>query len=425
MGARRAAANPNVLYLSQILGKHILDVQGEPIGRIQDVVVQFGSGPHPPVKGLVARQGQRDFYLDWSQVAELAPRGARLATPKVDLRAFERRPGEVLLRKDVLDKQLIDVNGRRLVRANDLELARVYGRYRLVGVDVGFQAIARRLGPRALAARFRGSRLIDWANVESFTTDVPTVRLRVPHARVARLHPVEIAQIMEDLAPRQSQEVLASLDDETAAEAMQEMDPDDAADLLERLNQERAADILEEMEPDDAADVLAEMDEERAAALLHLMEPDEAADVRELLTYEEDSAAGMMTTEFVVLPRHLTAADTLRRLRELEEPPEQLYDLYVIDAFDNQRLAGVVPLRDLILAPPEATLSALAQPAHPVSPGISAREAAAIMAEYNLVMLPVVDEDEHLLGVVSVDDAMELLLPEPHEWLAPSRIFRQ
>lgn len=406
-----SATSTSPCYLSQLLGKPILDAAGERIAKVQDLVVRFGSAPHPPVSGVVARQGRRAFYLPWDQVAEATPAGIRLGTFTVDLRPFARREGEVLLRRDVLDKQLIDVDGRRVVRANDLRLAPVDGDYRLVGVDVSVQGLWRRLGPAALTGSVEGREMIDWADVESFATDTPMVRLRVPHAGLARLHPVEIARIVEAVSHRQRQEILEALDDETAADTVQELPPEDAADLIERLDPERAADILDEMEPDDAADLLADLPEASAEELLERMEPDEAADVRELMAYGGDTAAGLMTTALVTLPRDLTAGAALAALRALPEPPNPLYHLYLVDG--DERLVGVVSLRDVVLAPPDAPLAALAAPDFPsAGRDDDPREVAHTMAEYNLTDLPVVDAAGRVLGIVLVDDAMDVLHPD-------------
>ncbi|MDP9381914.1 MAG: CBS domain-containing protein [Chloroflexota bacterium] len=411
--AATQTSNRTALYLSRILGRPVLDAQGKRVATVKDLVVRFGSEPYPVVSGLVARQGNRDFYLDRAQVADISTRGARLATYKVDLRPFERREGEALLRRDILDKQLIDVDGRRLIRANDLVLAYIDGQYRLVGVDVSVQGILRRLGPAALTGNMESRRIIDWEDVESFATDVPMVRLRTSHEGVARLHPVEIAHILDSLSFRQGQEILEALDDETAADTIQEMHPDEAADLMEGLDRERAADILDEMDPDDAADLLADMSAESAEELLELMEPEESEDVRELLSYEEDTAAGLMTTDYVALPQDLTAGEALARLRALEEPPDPLYHLYLVDAEGSERLVGVAPLRDVVLAAPDTPLTALAwdefQSARLDEPS---RDVAHKMAEYSLAALPVVDEGGRIMGIVLVDDAMDVLVPD-------------
>jgi magnesium transporter len=422
--ATNTPASPSIateLYLSRVLGKPIVDAENQRIASVQDIVVRFGVDANPPVSGIVARQERRDFYVDWEKIAELSDTGARLSTFKVDLRPFSRKDGEALLRRDVLDKQLIDVDGRRVVRANDLLLARTDTDVRLVGVDVSLQSLWRRLAPQKVAAGSEGRRLIQWADIESFATDVPMVRLRASHERVSRLHPVEIAQILDDLSPVHSREILESLDDETAADTVQELDPDDAADLLEGIDPERAADILDDMAPDDAADVLAEMGIADSEQLLGLMEPDESEDVRELLTYAKDHAgdvaAGLMTTDIVTLDPMLTTGQVLESLRELPDPPDPLYHLYLVETDagepDRQHLVGVVSLRNLVLADPALRLSDLVdRQVRSVTLDTPARTVAHTMAEYNLATIPVVDDDGCILGAIHVDDAMDELMPE-------------
>jgi magnesium transporter len=420
------------MYLSRILGKPIVDAEGERIARISDIVVRFGTDPNPPVSGLVARIGRRDFYVDWEKIADLSETGARLSSFKVDLRPFKRQEGEALLRRDILDKQLIDIDDRRVVRSNDLLLTRIDHQIRLVGVDISVQALWRRLGPNALTARTMGSKLINWADVESFATDVPMVRLRTSHERVSRLHPVEIAQIVDDLSPVHGREILESLDDEIAADTVQELDPDDAADLLEGIDPERAADILDDMAPDDAADVLAEMGVADSEQLLGLMEPDESDDVRELLAYAKDHtgdvAAGLMTTDIVTLDPAVSAGAVLEALRNLPDPPDPLYHLYLVEADhespEKQRLQGVVSLRNLVLSDPSTSLSDLADRQVPsVSLDTPAKMIAHTMAEYNLATIPVVDEDGFILGAIHVDDAMDHLMPDLWSRQLTGRLF--
>ena len=421
---RRRSAQPPTAerpYLSQLLGRAVADAEGARVARLRDLVVRFDSGPHPPVSGIVAQQGRRDFFVPWGQVEAAGPEGVRLRDFTVDLRPFKRRPGEALLRRDILDKQLIDVDGRRVIRANDLRLARVGDQYRLVAVDVSAQGLLRRLGPAALVGGVEAQNLIDWDDVESFATDVPMVRLRVAHEGLARLHPVDIARIVEAVSLRQGQEIIEALDDETAADTVQELQPEDAADLMERLDPERAADILGEMEPDDAADVLGEVSEAHAETLLGRMEPEEAADVRELLAYEEDTAGGLMTTSFVAMPPDATAAETLAAVRAMENPPDPLYHVYLTlpdpdpaaEPGGGDLWLGVASLRDIVLADPAATLASLAFEEYPsVAQDDDPRAVAHTMAEYNLSDVPVLDDAGRLLGIVLVDDAMDVLHPD-------------
>ncbi|HJT66543.1 MAG TPA: CBS domain-containing protein [Pyrinomonadaceae bacterium] len=402
-----------MLYLSQVLGRPIRDLEGERVATVKDVIVRLGDEDHPPVTGLVARYRRRDFFLSRWRITELNQNGVRLNSDILDLRPFVRRESEVLLARDVLDKQLIDVDGKRVVRVNDVQIIEAAGEWRVTGADVSLQGLWRRLAP----ARFAGSRrpveVLDWADVGYLATDAATVQLKSSSDKLARLHPVEIARLAEALSYHHGSEVVEALDDETAAETLEEMPAEHQARILGDMDQERAADILEWMSPDEAADVLGDLPEEKAEELLGLMEDEEQADVAELLPYEDDTAGGLMTTEFVTLPRQLTVGEALARLREMAETPNMIYYLYVVEEENSWKLCGVIALRSLILADPamplEDVMRSDIQSADPHEP---AREVAQRMAEYNLLALPVVDESGDILGIITVDDAMEILLPK-------------
>ncbi|HEX8071252.1 MAG TPA: CBS domain-containing protein [Pyrinomonadaceae bacterium] len=401
-----------MLYLSQVLGRPLRDVEGERVAAIKDVIVRLGED-HPPVTGLVARYGRRDFYLPRARIATFDEGGVRLNSDTLDLRPFARRDGEVLLARDVLDKQLIDVDGKRVVRVNDVQLINVAGEWRVTGADVSLQGLWRRLAPAGFVGSRRAVEVIDWADVGYLATDAATVRLKSSRDKLARLHPVEIARLAEALSIHQGAEVVAALDDETAAETLEEMPEESQARIIGDMDEERAADILEWMSPDEAADVLGDLPEEKAEDLLNRMEGEEQADVAELLPYEDDTAGGLMTTEFVTLPQNLTVGEALARLREMAETPNMIYYLYVVEREGSWKIVGVIALRSLILADPSYLLADVMreefQHAHPDDP---ADEVAQRIAEYNLLALPVVDDEGDIAGIVTVDDAMELLLPK-------------
>ncbi|HWS90808.1 MAG TPA: CBS domain-containing protein [Pyrinomonadaceae bacterium] len=401
-----------MLYLSQVLGRPIREVEGERVATLKDVIVRLGED-HPPVTGLVARYRRRDFFVPRARVASIDSNGVRLNSDILDLRRFARRDGEVLLARDVLDKQLIDVDGKRVVRVNDVQLIETGGEWRVTGADVTLAGLWRRLTPHNFVGTNRPVEVIDWADVGYLATDAATVQLKSSRDKLARLHPVEIARLAEALSRHHGSEVIEALDDETAAETLEEMHAEDQARIIGDMEEERAADILEHMSPDEAADVLGDLPEEKAEDLLELMEQEEKADVQELLPYEDDEAGGLMTTEFVVLPRQLTAGEALARLREMAETPNMIYYLYVVEDEGSWRLCGVIALRSLILADPGAPLSEVMrdefQFARPRDP---ARDVAETIAEYNLLALPVVDDAGDIAGIVTVDDAMEYLLPK-------------
>lgn len=404
-----------MLYLSQILGRPIFDAEGEKIAVVKDVIVRYGEEEYPPVIGIVARYRRRNFFMSRTRISALSEIGAKMNSEIINLKPFTRREGEVLLAKDVLDNQLIDVDGKRVVRVNDVQIIEVAGDWRVSGADVSFQGFVRRLMPSGFYGSNRPVEVIDWADVGYLASDKTSgaVQLKSSKDKLSRLHPVEIAQLAESLSPIHRTEIVESLDDEIAADTLEEMSTENQARILEDMDEERAADILEEMSPDDAVDVLGEMDEDKARELFDLMEEDEKADVAELMSFESDTAGGLMTTEFVVFPKDLTVSQAIARLREMAETPNMIYYLYIVEEENSWRIVGLITLRSLILADPTYKLAQVMrerfQFAHPND---SAEEAAHKIAEYNLLALPVVDDLGEIAGIVTVDDAMEILLPK-------------
>jgi Mg2+ transporter MgtE len=290
----------------------------------------------------------------------------------------------------------------------------------VVGVDASLRATLRRLGslsrPFEAAARLihrpLRSNLIAWDDVQTLEpgTAGGRIRLKVSHDKIARLHPADIADIVEQLSPQQGAEVIEALDTETAADAMAEAEPEVQVQIMQQLDDETATDILEEMEPDEAADLLDDLPDVRSDELLEQMEPEEAEDVKELMAYDEDTAGGLMTTEFVAIKANLTCEETINRLRELAPKAETIYYVYVVD--EEDRLVGVLSLRDLVIAPPETHISdIMVHNVIHVYVEDHADEVAQVIGRYNLLAVPVVGADERLLGIITVDDTMERLLP--------------
>lgn len=404
-----------MLYLSQVLGRPILDARGEKIASINDVLVRYGSEDYPPVIGIVARLRRRNFFIPQRNLAEFGEFGARMSSAKLNLTPFERREGEVLLGKDVLDNQLIDVDGKRVVRVNDVQIIPAGDTWRVSGADVSFQGFLRRLMPKGFYGSSRVVEVLDWSDVGYLATDTATatVQLKSSKDKLSRLHPVEIAQLAETLSPIHRTEVVESLDNEFAADTLEEMSTEAQARILEEMDEERAADILEEMSPDDAADVLGELSDEKAQELFDLMEDDEKADVAELMHFENDTAGGLMTTEFVVFPKDLTVGQAIARLREMAETPNMIYYLYIVEEEGSWKICGLISLRSLILAEPTFKLEDVMRTqfrfAHTSD---SAEDVAQTISEYNLLALPVIDDEGDIAGIVTVDDAMEVLLPK-------------
>jgi magnesium transporter len=406
-----------MLYLSQAIGRPVRDQHGEPIGTVADLIVAIGDR-YPPVTGIVVRTNGREIFLHWRSVTSLDATGATLATSAIDISKFHQRPNEIRLKLDLMDRQIVDIDGRKVVRVNDLRLDEVEGALHLVAVDVGASGLLRRLGIegpwRTIARglhRDVPERYIDWEDVDPVERTIASVKLRVPHKGLAELHPADLATIIDQLSRSDRVGLIESLDDEAAADAIGEMEPEAQVDILEDLEPARAADILEEMDPDEAADLVADLSEESREEILGLMEKDEAEEVQELMTYDEDTAGGIMTTEFVAVPATLTAAETIDRLRELEPNAETIYYVYVTD--EEDRLVGVLSLRDLIVAKPSRCIADFMYD-EPVAvrTDASQEEVTELVARYNLLAVPVVDEVGKLEGIVTVDDAIDTLLPQ-------------
>ena len=283
------------LYTS--LGQAVRGKTAELIGRLDDAIVRVGDELYPPITGLVVRDRRQQFFVPASRLESF--NGAiQLSSSTVSLRRFRRRDGEILLGKDVLDHQIIDISGRRIVRVNDVQLAQIERVYRLVGVDISAKALLRRLGPRSLAHRVVGRQVIDWQEAQYLVSDAP-VQLKVSYDRLSEMNPVDLGRIVDALSFRESADIVAALDDETAAEILEEVSDERVADLLEGMDEERAADILEEMAPGAAADALEDLDKEVANRILASMEPEEAAEVQESLAYDEDSVCLLYTSRCV------------------------------------------------------------------------------------------------------------------------------
>jgi CBS domain-containing protein len=416
-----------VRFLSRCIGLPVRDPSGEPLGTIADLIVAIG-GKYPPVTGLVVRTDRRRIFIPWSDVDAFDEGGAKLRVRTIDIGKFRQRENEILLKANLLDKQIVDIEGRKVIRVNDVSLDNVEGRLRLVAVDVGAAGLLRRLGAegpvRRLATRLGTTlpeRYIDWEDVDPLDSTIASVKLRVPHGKLAELHPADLASIIEDLAPRDRAGVLAALDDEALADVVEELEPETQVDVMEDLAPERAADILEEMSPDDAADLVADLDQQTRDEILALMEKDEADEVQELLGYDEDSAGGLMTTEFIAVEERLTAGGAIDRLRELEPDAETIYYVYVLD--EDGRLVGVLSLRDLIIAQPDVPVrDVMIREPKAVNVNADQDEVAEVVAHYNLLAVPVVDDDGVMMGIVTVDDALDTVIPTAWKKRLP-RVF--
>jgi CBS domain-containing protein len=406
------ATVPRVLHLSLVVGGDLLDRSGEKLGRVDDLIVRLGEDEYPPVTGVLATVAKRQVFVPADAVAEIAHGQVKLGVVRLDLQPFRRRPQEVLLKKDVLDRQLINVEGARLVRSNEIELARIGGWYRTVGVDVGLRGLLRRLVPRALAGTVGATEFLDWASVEPFTGHVPTVRLRVPHPKLARLHPAQLADLVEAASHNEGEEIIEAVgaDPELEADVFEELESHHQLEFIDERSDEDVAHVLARMESDDAADLVAELPEERREQIVELLPTVQRRRVRTLLGYDPATAGGLMSPDFVCVYSQATHPEVLERIRISRAAAEVLEWIYVMNT--RKRLTGSVALADLLRADPELRIGEIAGAAQRVRPEADLEEIARLMTDFDLTVLPVVDEEERLIGVITVDDVLELVLPK-------------
>jgi len=404
-------------YLSEIVGRQAVldDDSAGSLGKVVDFFVGQPDDTFPRIDGIVIKTPSGERIVNMREVVDVNRQGHLvLRTAPVDT----PRPDEdaLYLVKDLFDKQIVDVDGRKVVRINDLEIANTAGTLRVVAADIGISGLLRRLGAGRFAQHWleRVPRtLIAWDNVAPIMDANPSqVRLSISGARLSRLHPSELAEIIGELSARDAARVVTSLDDETAADAFEHLEPDLQQSLIEDIGTDRAADIIEEMDSDDAADLLGEMDEERRTALLAKIEDREYADeLEDLVEYAPDTAGGLMTTDYVWIYPHRTTAATIAKIREIGPETEFIYYLYVTD--NDRKLLGTISLRTLLLSLPTAFIHKLMNTdTVSVSADTSAEDVAATIARYDLLAVPVLDDEDRILGIVTVDDAIDAIIPE-------------
>jgi CBS domain-containing protein len=410
-----------VLHLSLLLGGQLRDADGLRLGKVNDLIVRLGSDDYPPVSGVLATIAGRAVFVPAELITTIAPGAVTIRRSALDLQPFVRRPQEVLLKEDVLDRQLINVDGARLVRTNEIEIARLDGWYRVVGVDTGPRGLFRRLIPRRFADTIQPGGFLDWASVEPFTGHVPTVRLRVPHPKLARLHPAELADLVEAASHREGEEILEAVraDVEREADVFEELDRRHQVEFIEEMSDGDAAAVLSRMESDDAADLVNGLPEERRDDVLALLPPAQRRRIRTLLGYEPSTAGGLMSPDFICLYGQATREEALERIRRSTSPPESVTWLYVMN--QRRRLKGAVQVIDLVRAGPGAAIGDIARLPKHVRPDAELEEVARLMTDYDLTVVPVVDDEERILGVITVDDVLELLLPRG--WRRNYRVF--
>lgn len=406
-----AAPRSQVLHLSLILGRQLRDADGLRLGRVDDLIVRLGSDDYPPVTGALATIAGRAVFVPAELITTIAPGVVTIRKSPLDLQPFTRRPQEVLLKEDVLDRQLINVDGARLVRTNEIEIARLEGWYRVVGVDTGPRGLFRRLVPRRFANSIQAGSFLDWASVEPFTGHVPTVRLRIPHPKLARLHPAELADLVEAASHREGEEILEAVraDAEREADVFEELDTQHQVEFIEQMTDEDAAAVLARMESDDAADLINDLPEERREPVVALLPPVQRRQIRTLLGYEPSTAGGLMSPDFICVYSQATREEGLDRVCRSGGSPDAVAWIYVMN--QHRRLKGAIQVVELLRAEPGSVVGDIARLPKQVRPDADLEEVARLMTDYDLTVVPVVDSEQQLLGVITVDDVLELVLP--------------
>jgi sporulation protein YlmC with PRC-barrel domain/CBS domain-containing protein len=404
--------------LTALLGTPVTDAQGHLRGRLKDIAVATGPDAGK-VAGLVLKTRMGLSIVPSQEIME-TPAGTLELRSAAALVPLKDEGNYIYLQQDLIDRQIIDIHGRKVVRVNDVDLEWM-GRgaahlLRVAEVEVGMRGAIRRvfkgLLPRttleALSRKFKAS-AIPWEFVDVIEVDpARRVKLRIEYERLAEMHPSDLAEILEDLAPAEREAVFTSLDEEVAAEALEEVEPKLQKALLEKLGEERIADIVEEMDPGAAADLLGELPEEQSDAILEEMEPEERQEVAELLEFDEDSAAGAMTTDFVFVRTDATVAQAVQALRNFDGDPESITEVYLLD--EKRVLQGSVGLARLVMAHPETRVSVLTEPRVISCPAdLHQNELAELFDKYNLHALPVVDSQGRMVGAVQADHVISLL----------------
>jgi len=404
------------VFTSEIIKKPVLDPKGEELGRVRDLMVVKGD-PLPRVAALIIEKKKKLFSLAWPDINIF---NKKIISSKIYadlLKIYEFTEEDLLIVRDIFDKQIVDANGAKVVRVNDIKLEGYDNDAVLIAVDVGMRGILRRLGIERGSDEFLGlfntslrQTLISWNYIQPLRSNLGAITLTVPRQMLADLHPADIADIISQVSREEGTHLFKDLDIETAAEALAELKPEMQADIINAMDTEKAADIMEEMPPDEAADILSDLPTEKAQELLESMGKEDAEDIQELLGHEEDTAGGIMTNEYISYPPHMTVQEAISRFKVDSKEVETVYYIYVLDG--EERLMGVASLREILLAEPDCLLADIMETnLKTVSPEEDEMTVAEIISKYNLLALPVVDVEGYMHGIIAVDVIIDILLP--------------
>lgn len=422
--SKRIVADGSLISVAGLIGRPVYHAGGEEVGLVSDLVVRMDTKQtYPPLAGILAKVGRRVSWLSASEVDNITGDGVWLNTTILNLKDYQARDAEVCLARDVLDHQLVDVDGARVVRSSDLYITFIAGNVRLIGVDVGFMALLRRIGPAFWRTRPAPGAIIDWSTVQSFGGDkngVHGLKFAATKGNLHRLHPGELADLLEDLGRDERQELLTVLPIEKAADALEEMQPEELESLLRESDPENAADLLDSMEPDEAADALRDVDEETRGDLLARMSEESAQQVEGILAYDEDSAGGSMNPTIVEASPKETVESLEKRMHSMDTDISELEGVALVD--NKGALIYDIPLVKVIMARPNQKLNELTDSDYKVatvSPDTSIDEVAKVLVASRRSSVVVVDAKNRPLGRILADDVIDALLPQRSRFRFP------
>jgi len=408
----------NEIYLSSVIGRTVINSNGDQIGILRDLIMVPGE-VFPEVSHIVIKSRKGIKTLPWSEVSLFTHVVISTGSTKPHrLDTYLPKEGDILVKRDLLDKQIVDVNGAKVVRVNDIKLGKLDQKLCIFSVDIGFRGLLRRLGYERFGERFAQSikrdiphSEISWEYVQPLEANSSRLALNIARNQMNEMHPADLADIIENIPIQNIRTVLNTIDAETTGDTIYELEADMRNVVINQLNDEQVTDILEEMEPDEAADVLSDLPEDKAQELLDMMDREDAEDIQELLEHEEDSAGGLMTPDYFRLSSQITIGQALELLKGCANDVETIYYGYVVDSDD--RLEGIVSLKQLLMNPPETHITdVMEENIKFVHVDAEPEDMLETLAKYDLIAVPVLDSDKKMAGIVTVDDVLAHYLPQ-------------
>jgi magnesium transporter len=401
-----------LMYLSDLIKKSVTDSIGIKIGKLKDIIVSPDSSD-PNIKAItVDTSDKKIINIPCTNINELEKK-IKLKNTLNDIPDYKIKKSDIKLVDDVLDHQVVDIEDKKVKRVNDIIISSIHGHYHVIGIDNGFYGILKRFRLAGIAKPFGvnpDDNIIAWENIDTLNTDYCNLKLKVPKQNIKKLHPADIAEIMEQLSVNESLTFFNCLDNETAADALKNVTSERQVSILESMNGQRAAEILDKMNPDHAADVIGDSSKEKAEELLDLMEPEESEDIKKLLNYPKNTAGGIMTTAYAHVNQDLNGREVMKSLREIAKNVETIYYIYVTSK--NGDLLGVASLRDILLADPDKKISDFMHTQVIKVDILDDRDKIAKkIAKYSLLALPVVEDGMKLRGIITVDDVVDIISP--------------